>query len=79
MVSKGCRVAVTYVTITAPFAFTQRKTTCVNEAPMRSAALFNGTSTGPPGNVVIGLHEELIEDRQQRIVIIHTLDFRRLR
>lgn len=45
----------TYVTMTAPLALTQRKITWVVEMPSRSAALSNALSTGPPGNVVIGL------------------------
>lgn len=41
--------------MTAPFARTQARSTCVGVAPNRLAALATGASIGPPGNRVIGL------------------------
>jgi len=43
------------VTMTAPLALTQAKTTWVGVMPRRAAAALTGASTGPFGYVVIGL------------------------
>ena len=45
--------------MTAPLAFTHRKMTCVGVMPRRWAAFSTGTSTGPPGKVVIDLKMKL--------------------
>jgi len=45
----------TNVTMTAPLALTQAKTTWVGVMPRRAAAALTGASTGPFGYVVIGL------------------------
>jgi hypothetical protein len=47
----------TYVTTTAPFALTQSMITCAGVALRRLAAAATGASTGPPGNLVMGLCE----------------------
>ena len=45
----------TYVTMTAPFALTQRKRIWAGVALRRLAALSRTASTGPPGKRVMGL------------------------
>lgn len=49
-------VGVTDVTMTAPLALTQARMIWVGVTPRNLAAAFMGPSTGPPGNLVIGLH-----------------------
>lgn len=44
-----------YVTITTPFDLTHDKMTCAGVAPILSAIFFSTGSTGPPGDLVIGL------------------------
>lgn len=46
-----------YVTMTTPLALTQERMTWVAVAPSLFAAALTGLSTGPPGYLVMGLHE----------------------
>ena len=69
------------MTMTAPFALTQRKMIWAGVALRRRAALLRMASTGPPGKRVMGLGEETSHKRKEEIrffCVERTIDYHML-